>query len=59
METLKPNTLLLCEKGACKSRAEARALIRNGGVVVDGERVSDPEFLVSIYAEIRAGKRVL
>ena len=47
-----PVTLLMCKKGLSLSCAEARRLIRNGVVVVDGEVVDDTTAEVKTDSEI-------
>jgi tyrosyl-tRNA synthetase len=43
-----------------KSRSEAKRLIEQGGVKVNGEKISDINFLVSLENEtlVQCGKRV-
>ncbi|MFH1861163.1 MAG: tyrosine--tRNA ligase [bacterium] len=51
---------LLAEKGLVPSKSHARRLIDQGGVRVDGERVTDVEFVVDLQKErivIQHGKR--
>ena len=53
----------LADSGLCKSRAEARRLIVGGGVRVNGERVQDPDYVLSPRdlgtegAVVRVGKK--
>ncbi len=51
--------LLLKESGLVRSTGEARRLIKQGGVRLDGERVSDAELEVSARGEVllQVGKR--
>lgn len=50
---------LLKTSGLAKSTSEARRLIRQGGVRLDGERVTDPELYVPTAGEtvVQVGKR--
>ena len=53
--------LLLC--GLCPSKGEARRLVQQGGVVLDGEKVAAADFVVSKDAlcagvKIKKGKKV-
>jgi tyrosyl-tRNA synthetase len=52
---------LLADAGVLASRGEARRLIANGGVTVNGERVSDPatvpELVAGEWLDVRIGKR--
>ncbi len=48
---------MLCEKGVVKSRSEARRLITQGAVDVDGKKVTDPAFPVSRGSIIKVGTR--
>lgn len=53
----------LADSGLCKSRGEARRLIVGGGVRVNGERVQDPDYVLSPGdlgtegAVVRVGKK--
>ena len=53
--------VLLAEAGLSASRGEARRLIANGGVTVNGQRVTDPAFVPEPVAgewlDVRLGKR--
>jgi tyrosyl-tRNA synthetase len=53
--------VLLAESGILPSRGEARRLIASGGVVVNGERITDPVFRPSPIADrwldVKIGKR--
>ena len=50
---------LLVEVGLARSHSEARRLVVQGGVAVDGQRVTEPEAEVAVYdgAVLRVGKR--
>ena len=50
---------LLFEAGLVGSNSEARRLIRQGGVRIDGERVDNPELEIHPEGEaiLQAGKR--
>ena len=52
---------LLAETGLVPSRSEARRLVQQGGVAVDGERIGDPAHVLDAAAgsryRLRAGKR--
>jgi tyrosyl-tRNA synthetase len=52
---------LLADAGVLASRGEARRLIANGGVTVNGERVTDPatvpELVAGEWLDVRIGKR--
>ena len=52
-------TALLAESKLCSSKGEARRLIEQGGVELDGRRLTDPQASVSIKpgAILKAGKR--
>jgi tyrosyl-tRNA synthetase len=53
--------VVLSEAGVFASRGEARRMIAGGGVTVNGERVSDPEFVPKPiggeWLDVRIGKR--
>jgi tyrosyl-tRNA synthetase len=53
--------VLLADAGVVASRGEARRLIANGGVTVNGERVTDPatvpELVGGEWLDVRIGKR--
>jgi tyrosyl-tRNA synthetase len=42
-----PALELLAESGVCKSKGEARRLIKNGGVYLNNQRIEDPDALVT------------
>lgn len=55
---------VLAETGACKSKGEAKRLVKGGGVSVNGNKISDPsaeltgeDILCGYYALIRLGKK--
>jgi tyrosyl-tRNA synthetase len=50
---------LLSEAGLVSSNGEGRRLVRQGGVKVDGEKISDPDFEIVPEGEkvLQAGKR--
>jgi tyrosyl-tRNA synthetase len=52
---------ILADTGLVASRGEARRLIQNGGITVNGERISDPAAVPAPIAgewlEVRVGKR--
>jgi tyrosyl-tRNA synthetase len=48
---------MLVEAGVAKSRSEARRLIMQGAVDVDGKKVTDPNRVVPPDSIIKAGKR--
>ena len=52
---------ILADSGLVKSRGEARRLIQQGGVRINGEKITDIELKISIAAEeecvVQAGKR--
>jgi tyrosyl-tRNA synthetase len=52
-------TRLLVELRLAKSQSEARRLVSQGGVVVDGQRVGDAEFEIEVRdgMVVRVGKR--
>jgi len=47
----------ICEAGLCKSRGEAKRLISQGAVEIDGETIDDSNFSVSSGNIIKVGKR--
>ncbi len=53
---------LLCEVGAAPSRSQARRLIEQGGVRVDGEQIRDPQWSLAAAGgqqyRIKVGKRL-
>ena len=51
--------VLLTESKLCPSKSEARRLVEQGGVELDGQRLTDPQGAVSIKsgAILKAGKR--
>ena len=51
---------LLVQCGLAPSNGEARRLVQQGGISVDGEKVSDPKRMVKIddFVVIRKGKKV-
>ncbi len=53
-------TDLLVASGLCTSKSEARRLIEQGGVSVDGEKVSNPAEMISLKEprKIKKGKKV-
>ena len=53
-------TDLLVASGLCTSKSEARRLIEQGGVSVDGEKVSNPSEMISLKEprKIKKGKKV-
>lgn len=48
---------LLVESGICPSKSEARRLIIQGGIVVDNEKIVDPNFEVSKDFILKKGKK--
>ena len=48
---------LLVESGICPSKSEARRLVIQGGIVVDNERIVDPNFEVSKDFILKKGKK--
>jgi tyrosyl-tRNA synthetase len=50
---------MLVEAGMVKSNGEARRLVEQGGVSIDGERVTDPTMVVTLSKSVvlKAGKR--
>ena len=48
---------LLVESGICSSKSEARRLVIQGGIVVDNERIVDPNFEVSKDFILKKGKK--
>lgn len=54
-----PVAVLLCEAGLAPSRSEARRLIQQGGVVIDGRRVGDVQASLPTQGvfQIQVGKR--
>ncbi len=50
---------LLVEMNFIQSKGEGKRLIQGGGVKLDGERISDPNFMLEIESEVvlQAGKR--
>lgn len=55
---------LLTAVGACPSKRQAREDIRNGAISINGERMADPEFVVSLnvriggeFVVVRRGKK--
>ena len=53
-------TDLLVASGLCASKSEARRLIEQGGVSVDGEKISNPAEMISLKEprKIKKGKKV-
>ena len=53
-------TDLLVASGLCASKSEARRLIEQGGVSVDGEKISNPNEIISLAEprKIKKGKKV-
>ncbi|MDQ7005656.1 MAG: tyrosine--tRNA ligase [Acidobacteriota bacterium] len=43
-----PLVELLADSGACKSRGEARRLVRNGGAYLNNQRLDDPEKIIGV-----------
>ncbi|NJD27630.1 MAG: tyrosine--tRNA ligase [Chloroflexi bacterium] len=57
-----PLVVVLADRGVVASRGEARRLVEGGGIVVNGERVTDPAAVLPAplgerWWEIRVGKR--
>jgi tyrosyl-tRNA synthetase len=52
-------TSLLAEIGLCSSRSEARRAVEQGGVYLNGERVADPAFPVTVNDALHGGFLVL
>ena len=48
---------LLVESGLCPSKSEARRLVIQGGIVVDNEKIVDPNFEVSKDFILKKGKK--
>jgi tyrosyl-tRNA synthetase len=50
---------ILTDSGSCKSGSEARRLIKQGGVYVDGDRIDSPDMELDISRErlVKVGKR--
>ncbi|MBA7715623.1 hypothetical protein ES703_124676 [subsurface metagenome] len=48
---------MILEKGLARSRSEARRLITQGAVDVDGEKVTDAHMVVPKDSIIKVGKR--
>ena len=48
---------LLVESGICSSKSEARRLVIQGGIVVDNEKIVDPNFEVSKDFILKKGKK--
>ena len=48
---------LLVESGICPSKSEARRLVIQGGIVVDNEKIVDPNFEVSKDFILKKGKK--
>jgi tyrosyl-tRNA synthetase len=50
---------MLVDAGMVKSNSEARRLIEQGGVSIDGQRVNDPTANITLHAPVvlKAGKR--
>ena len=51
---------LLVRCGLAASNGEARRLIQQGGIMIDGEKLSDPAAVISLEKEvvIKKGKKV-
>ena len=51
---------LLVKCGLCKSNSEARQLVTQNGIAVDGEKFTDPKGLVNISEPvvIKKGKKI-
>lgn len=51
---------LLVKCGLAPSNGEARRLVQQGGISVDGEKVADPKYMVKIddFVVIKKGKKV-
>jgi tyrosyl-tRNA synthetase len=49
----------LIENGRARSGMEARRLIEQGAVIVNGQRITDPNWIVTKYSIIRVGKKGL
>ncbi|MCL2707017.1 MAG: tyrosine--tRNA ligase [Dehalococcoidia bacterium] len=50
-----PNVML--DAGLVKSKSEAMRLIRQGGVEIDGKKLTEPNYAVAYGAVLKAGKR--
>ena len=48
---------LLVESGICPSKSEARRLVIQGGIVVDNEKIVDPNFEISKDFILKKGKK--
>jgi tyrosyl-tRNA synthetase len=53
----KPLVDVLVECGLCKSKSEARRAIEQGGVYVDGQRISDIDYSLATGALVQRGKK--
>jgi tyrosyl-tRNA synthetase len=52
------DSLVKSTPSSCPTISEAKRLIRQGGIDVDGKRVNDPQFIVSSGQLIKIGKKV-
>ena len=57
MQLPKPLIDVLVECGLCASKSDARRQIQQGGVYVDGQRVSDEKYVLEAGATLQRGKK--
>ena len=57
MQLPKPLIDVLVECGLCASKSDARRQIQQGGVYVDGQRISDEKFVLEAGATLQRGKK--